>query len=287
MIKIIAEGNKMITQEVGYESFTFNGGEEHVKLNMAWRTEEVTIIAKIRSSKEALQLALIADALRNVGAKVLHLKMPYVPYGRQDRACEMGEAFSLRVFCDFLNSINFDSVSIVDPHSDVSPALIRNCRVIKQLTVVDKFLAPTPQTPKDFLCPTETFPVSPDAGANKKVFEISQYCLKPMIRADKLRDTSNGEIKETTVYGDVEGKNVTIYDDICDGGRTFIELAKVLKAKGANKIYLYVTHGIFANGIQCLLDAGIDHIFTTDSMDLPSHYHSLENITIINIEDIL
>ena len=33
--------------------------------------------------------------------------------------------------------------------------------------------------------------------------------------------------------------------DICDGGRTFIELAKVLKDNGAKRVTLYVTHGIF------------------------------------------
>ena len=41
-----------------------------------------------------------------------------------------------------------------------------------------------------------------------------------------------------------------IVDDTCDGGRTFIELAKVLRARNAGKIELYVTHGIFSKGLK-------------------------------------
>ena len=288
MITIKAKNYSDQWENITFGSMTFNGGEEHIKLDAFWRfRKEIVITAKLRSSKEIIQLAMITDALRNQGAKNIFLNLPYVPYGRQDRVCNWGEAFSLRVFCDLLNSLNFDRVTIVDPHSDVTPALIRNCEVVKMLTIVDKFLAPMPMTPDTKLCPTETLPVSPDAGANKKVFEISQYCQKPMIRADKLRDVSNGEIKETIVFADnLNGQAVTIYDDICDGGRTFIELAKVLKAKGAKTVVLFVTHGIFSKGVQCLFDAGIDHIYTTDSLALPTTFHN-DKVTILKLEYIL
>ncbi len=107
--------------------------------------------------------------------------------------------------------------------------------------------------------------VSPDAGANKKTMELSKYFNHSnFLRADKNRNLHTGEILETVVYG-VIPPEVIIADDICDGGRTFIELAKVLKAKGAKKVYLYVTHGIFSKGTKPLLDAGIDTIFTTNA----------------------
>ena len=107
--------------------------------------------------------------------------------------------------------------------------------------------------------------VIPDAGANKKTAKIASYFgHSSFIRADKLRNLSTGDILETVVYGDVVG-NITIVDDLCDGGKTFIELAKVLKQKGAEKINLYVTHGIFSKGTYPLYTAGIDYIITTNS----------------------
>ena len=70
--------------------------------------------------------------------------------------------------------------------------------------------------------------------------------------ASKIRDTKTGYITETKLQGEVRGRDVLIFDDICDGGRTFIELAKSLKAKGAKKISLYITHGIFSKGKDVL-----------------------------------
>ncbi len=73
------------------------------------------------------------------------------------------------------------------------------------------------------------------------------------IRADKSRNMATGQITETVVYADdLTGKACVIVDDLCDGGRTFIELAKVLRAKGAAKIALVVTHGIFSKGKEPL-----------------------------------
>lgn len=65
---------------------------------------------------------------------------------------------------------------------------------------------------------------------------------------------------------DLTDKTVMILDDICDGGRTFIEAVKHLREAGAKRVELYVTHGIFSKGVENLLDNGIDHIYTTNSL---------------------
>ncbi len=81
----------------------------------------------------------------------------------------------------------------------------------------------------------------------------------------KNRDKT-GKITHTDVFSPapIEGYDCFIVDDICDGGRTFIELAKTLKEKGAEKIYLYITHGIFSNGFGDL-STYFEHIYTTNS----------------------
>ena len=95
--------------------------------------------------------------------------------------------------------------------------------------------------------------VAPDAGAIKKVLKVAQVTGLPMVRADKIRDVNTGAITETVVYSDhIKDKSFLIVDDICDGGRTFIELEKVLRPLTDAYVYLYVTHGIFSKGLEPL-----------------------------------
>lgn len=270
MIKIYTKEK----EEIQYKSLIFNGGEVHTNLHTLKVIDDVTIEAKIKSSDSLMTVLQLNQILREVySCSIVNLKMLYCPYARQDRHCAKGDSFSLKVFCDIINAQGFNKVTIADPHSDVTPALLKNVEVIEQIDIISKSKILTD------LC-TNTELVSPDAGSNKKVQKISEYCARPFIRADKVRCVLTGNIKETIVYcKDLGGKEVTIFDDICDGGRTFIELAKSLKNQSAGKINLYVTHGIFSNGIDYLVDNGINHIFTTDS--LPQNQH--RNLTVIKL----
>ncbi|UUZ75448.1 hypothetical protein LP414_27415 [Polaromonas sp. P1(28)-13] len=87
-------------------------------------------------------------------------------------------------------------------------------------------------------------------SANKKVLNFAQvHGFKDVVRADKTRDTLTGKITGTAVYSqDVGNRDFLILDDICDGGRTFLELAKELRKLTTGKLYLYVSHGIFSQG---------------------------------------
>lgn len=239
--------------EIEYKSFVYSGGEVSVKLEQKFpKFKTLLILAFLKSSDDIMLLLNITDALRRqYGFSInLHLHLDYCPYARQDRVCDEGEAFGLKVFANLINSLNFNSVCILDPHSDVAPALINNCHT----QPLNDAFNPTDAIGIDYL-------VSPDAGANKKVFKLSQELDIPMIRADKVRDVKTGQITETIVYADdLTGERVMIIDDICDGGRTFIELAKQLIAKGA-KVDLYVTYGIFSKGKEVLREAGIENIY--------------------------
>ena len=210
-------------EKINYRSFIFSGGEVSVKLVQEYPS------FNMKNSDDIMLLLNLTDAIRRqYGFEIpLHLYLNYCPYARQDRVCDEGEAFGLKVFANLINSLNFEAVHIIDPHSDVAPALINNSWVSPLHDYFDYTISDI-----DYL-------ISPDAGANKKVFKLSQELDIPMIRADKVRDVKTGKILETIVYADdLTGKRVMIIDDICDGGRTFIELAKQLINKGTTKIYM-------------------------------------------------
>jgi len=245
------------------ETFTFPAGEVSVKVpNM--RKDSIGIYALIRSSNDVMKLLMVADAIkRECAYNDLYLVLPYVPYARQDRVCNRGEAFSLKVMADLINSCGFDEVLITDPHSDVAPALIDNVTIIEQWEGVAE-LAHRDKVFKNILTTTEI--VSPDAGAEKKTAKLCQKLGKGYYhRGIKHRDLTTGKLSGFDVQfnnpnGDIP-ESVLIVDDICDGGGTFIGLAKVLKEHGVKTVSLYVTHGVYSRGKKVLLDNGIDFLF--------------------------
>lgn len=252
---------------VGLNVFDFPGGEIGVKLDLGVlgflaAAPSQTVVARIQGARDFMALVLVTDALRQLDATPIDLVMPYVPYARQDRVCVPGESFSLKVFAGLINGLAFNSVTVLDPHSDVTSALIDRLKVITQKQVVHRW---------DELCNRLRAPgvtlVSPDAGANKKTASIAGYLGHvDFIRADKRRDLGTGKIVETIVYADdLTGQTMAIVDDIIDGGKTFIELAKVLKAKGATRVVLFATHGILSKDVDVLYEGGIDEVWTTTS----------------------
>jgi len=188
-----------------------------------------------RSHDDLFACALACDAARRLGTydKIIVI-MPYVPYARQDRVCNEGEPLSIKVMADFINHvIKPDIIRIVDPHSDVTPALLNNCEVIPQYEVIGNHIRN-----KIIVCP--------DAGAEKKILKYQH----PYITCRKVRDTKTGDILSTYVPEFDLNKDYIIVDDICDGGRTFIEIAKKMRSMGlVGNIDLFVTHGIFTNGL--------------------------------------
>jgi len=243
-------------EEIESKNFLFSGGEVHIKLE--GHAEEVMISVRLNDSNEVMKLLLAADALRRNGSKNISAFIPYLPYARQDRVMVGGEPLSVKVMCNLINSCNFDKVYIYDVHSEVSLALLDNCELISNSSLAKHVL----RDRTDYLL------VSPDAGALKKIYKLAEALVytSDIILCNKVRDVSNGKIKQITVdQDDLGGKDCFIIDDICDGGATFIGVAKELKKRNAGKVSLIVSHGIMSHGETGLAE-WIDHIYTTDSI---------------------
>jgi ribose-phosphate pyrophosphokinase len=216
--------------------------------------EPITIIAKIKKSKDLFLIAQGVDAIRSTQSRPITLLLPFLPNARQDRRMVSGDAFGLKVFANFLNSLELSRVILFDPHSEVAPALINNSVVIPQWEFVTRVL------PKDGNYKL----VAPDVGALKKTQESAHILDKEVIIANKHRIPATGQIVDIDVWGDVKDQILYIVDDICDGGATFIILAKKLKELGAKEVHLVVSHGIFSKGFHVL--SILDSITTTNSL---------------------
>lgn len=263
-------------ETIEFERLLFNGGEAHIKLKSAV-TQKVTIEAALKNSGYVMELLMATDALRRVGATEITLIAPYIPYGRQDRVMVPGEPLSIYVFANLINSQNYKTVYTLDNHSPVTTALLDRCVEIDNMPIMKELLSN--ENSLGIL-------VSPDAGSEKKVQKIAQKLHRFVIRASKIRDVQTGVITATKIdHPDDTNYNCIIIDDICDGGRTFYELAKVLKEKGANKVVLYVSHGIFSQGVY-KLEEYIDKIYTTNCFREDNDLRSKITILPLKKEDI-
>jgi len=250
------------------ECFSFPGGERHVRLPAeemeAADSRDWTIEARVYTPAEIMDLLLATDAVRRVipAGSRLCLLMPYVPYARQDRAALEGEPLSAKVFDNLINALNFDQVEIWDPHSDVTGAMLNNVRIRRSKELLQ---AAFDQKGAGHLLRECAF-VAPDAGAHKRVAKLAEKFGTAVVFAEKERDLATGRISGTRVQGDLPQKPLLIVDDICDGGWTFIELARVLRAKTSQPLYLYVTHGLFTKGLDPL-KACYDGVFSANCRD--------------------
>jgi ribose-phosphate pyrophosphokinase len=238
MLKL--NGNKI-------ESFLFSGGEIHLSVADYEFGAETKISATLDNSEEIIKLLLLVDAVRRKHPRTnIDLEIPYFPYARQDRVCNPGESLSVKVMADLINGLGCREVMVFDPHSDVTPALLSNCRIRSMAEIISE------SSLGHFVAENDLLLVAPDAGAEKKVQTVAKRLSAETLSASKKRDTKTGKITSVDVHGVIPGRSYLILDDICDGGQTFIGLAQELRAQGAKEIYLYVTHGIFSKGIDVL-----------------------------------
>ena len=229
----------------------FPAGEQYVKIidtNMIKDNLMIFVHIYSADSSTLMTSIMLADAIRILNPKAtITAKFDYLPYGRQDRDCSEGESFSLNVFYEMLK-LRYDVIETFDLHSDVMRGYINDVnKDITKLQFIDKNSNKnliSELLPKDFVV------VQPDAGAKDRSNIFAELFNKDILVLDKTR-TQNGITQKIVKYIDAE--NYVIYDDICDGGGTFIQAYNCIKERNKNaKVYLVVSHGIFSKGLEVL-----------------------------------
>lgn len=203
---------------------------------------------------EFMQLAQLKDLLdiHNISAT---LRLPYLPYGRQDKDISNVSTFALITFSHLINIMRFKEVIIHDPHSE------RALRLIQR----SKAQYPKSELQNVILSTNITLACYPDKGAVSKYTEVYKEEIgSAFIYGEKVRDQLTGNITHYEVIGNCKGETVLIVDDLIDGGATFKILAKALLERGAKSVNLFASHGIFSKGTRTLFESGISRIFITE-----------------------
>ena len=218
------------------------------------------------NDEEIVRLMYLVNHIRtNLGSDTeINLVMPFLPNARQDRVKDHTDVFTLKYFANFINSLNFNTVTIYDPHSAVSEVLFNNLKVLRPKEEIEAIFAIHPDALVFF----------PDEGSQKRYkdyIDKHQYGF-----GIKTRNWETREIESLFITGlsegVVKGRDILIIDDICGTGETLFKAAAQLKNMGAKNIYAWVSHcenTIIKN--KDLDDDLINKIYTSNSIYSSNH----------------
>lgn len=216
------------------------------------------------NDSELFALYSLKQHLQRFGYDKVHLFMPYIPNARMDRVKRPEDVFTLKYFAEFINFMSFASVTVLDPHSTVSEALIENIQIIRPGSYIKEAIRR--------INSSNLLMFYPDEGAMKR---YSGAVNIPYAFGFKRRDWQTREILELEIMGAkdlIKGSDILIADDICAKGDTALYTAKTLKAHGAEKVYLFVTHCENTISKNEVLTTGlIEQVYTTDSICTTQH----------------
>lgn len=262
--------------ETSLQPFTFPAGEAHIKIAEDFDPDNYNhFVADIRGHvpQDLFHLGMWQSVVDSKGfidsdtnkdnfpEKTVIL--PYIPGARADRGFPRG----VRVYAEFIHGLFIQNAIVLDPHSPVSFEELDSGDMDVQEFPFERIIRNEIQDKTSDSRPTVYDGViAPDHGARERAARAAQVMGVPVYTAGKTRDFETGQLTGFHMEDELPktGKFL-IVDDICDGGGTFIGLAKAIADTNPDvALDLWVTHGVFSKGISDLLDwFGV--LRTTDS----------------------
>lgn len=233
-------------------------------------------------NEKLVELLLVAQAARGLGAGHLALIAPYLAYMRQDMAFAPGEVISQQVVGGFLASL-FDAVITVDPHlhrvsrlSDAVPA--RQAIALSAAPLLAALIAA--RRPGAVL-------IGPDAEADQWVAAAAAAHGFEYGVCTKQRH-GDREVEIALPGLSVRGRAVVLMDDVASSGHTLARAAEKLLAAGAVSVDVAITHALFADhALTTVFAAGVGEVWSTDCIPHPSNAVSVAPMLATALGDLL
>lgn len=254
------------------KSFLFPDNQPHINVNDVIEGDVINVVCSITSSLNLIQLLQLSNVLDNLFAIKNELVIPYLMGARSDRIMQKGDSFDLKIIADLINYCSFKKVILFDVHSDASLILIKNSINITNEKLVKHYKSWNGES---------SILICPDSGAAKKIYKCLEWNknLTDIVYCVKHRNLTDGNISLKVLEPQkCTHKNCVIVDDICDGGATFIAIAKQINPQN---LTLIVSHGIFSYEFS-LLEKYFDKIITSDSYNHTYNSNIVEVVKLID-----
>ncbi len=227
------------------------------------------------------QLILI-DALKRASAHRITAVVPFFGYARADKKVLPREPISARLMSDLFLAAGADRIVSVDLHTgQIQGFFPKPFDHLTALPIVTDYLKERLDGP--------TTVVSPDAGGVKRAEKYARYLGAFVAFVHKRRELDvHNESKALTVVGAVRGRNAVIVDDMIDTGGTVENAARLLRERGARKVYVAATHPVLSPpALDRLKKAPIDEVVVTDTLPISKEARDFDKLTRLSVAPML
>ncbi len=238
----------------------FADGEAQVKINENIRGSDIFVFQPtFPPASNLMELLIMIDAVRRASARRVTAVIPYYGFQRQDRKDQPRVPITAKLVANLITTAGADRVMTMDLHSAQIQGFfdIPFDHLYAAPVLVDYYLRR--QIPNVVV-------VAPDIGSVKMARAYAKRLSASLAIVDKRRPRPDA-VEMMNVIGEVDGKNVVIFDDIVSTGSTLVEAAKALKEAGAKDIYAAATHGVLCGDATRLIAGSVvKELVVTDSI---------------------
>ncbi len=227
-----------------------------------------------------VELLIYLDCLRRASASRVTAVIPYFGYARQDRKDEGRVPITAKLVANIITTAGANRVLAIDLHAHQLQGFFDI--PLDHLTgemVLSKYF-------RDMKISNLTV-VSPDVGNMKTASRYAAHLGGELAIVHKRR-LSGSNVEAQEIIGEVKGRNVLMCDDIIATAGTVCGAASLVKERGAEKVFVGATHGVFARqALERLAKAPIDQIVVTDTIPLNKRSKKIGNIKVLSVAAML
>lgn len=258
----------------------FPDGEIDLKIECDVRGADVFVVQPTCPpvNENLMELLIFIDCLRRSSADRITAVMPYYGYARKDRKDEGRVPITAKLAANLIVKAGADRVVAVDLHA----AQIQGFFDIPtdHLYARHSFMAHV-----ESLEVENPMIVSPDVGGVKLARGYANGLGAEIAIVDKRR-ISGDQVTAENVVGDVDGRNLIMVDDMVSTAGSITDACRILKEKGAEKIYIIATHGVLCGkAVEKLNNAPVEQIIFSDS--IPISDTGVEKLKIVSLAPLL
>ena len=259
----------------------FSDGEIHIYIDENVRGEHVFIIqtGSVDANFHLMELFLMIDAAKRASAERITAVMPYYCYARQDWKDRPRVPISARLVADLLEKSGADRILAMDLHSpQIQGFFSVPMDNLTSMPVLARYIGG--------LKLDNLTIVSPDAGGVGRARVFARRMQAGLAIIDKRRPAPN-VAQVLHVIGDVQGRDVVIFDDMVDTAGTLALSAEALKKEGARRILAACTHAVLSGqAIEKIEKSPIEHVIVTDTIPLNAAAQACRKIVVLSVAEL-
>jgi ribose-phosphate pyrophosphokinase len=265
------------------ELTTFANGETYCRYCESIRGADVFIVQTGCQpvDQNVMELLFMIQAAKLASAKRVNAVVPWFPYSRQDRKARPREPISSRLLADMLQGAGADRLLTMDLHAGQVQGFFTI--PVDHMTALPLFA----QYFRDLgLTGDRVVSVAPDAGRAKHAVRFAEMLEAEFAIMNKTRP-SHDTASVTEITGRVAGKVAIVGDDNISTGNTLLQGAQALKEAGAEEVWVFATHGLFAgDALERFARADLAGIVVTDTVPVDP-LRRPENMTVLTVSGLL